>query len=185
MASESIRAQLRSYRAFLDVLYGILIGFLITRLQDFQFFTLTEQGSHVLLQIAPFVVLYLLYLLKLTLFWLGSRNSLKIMTEYAPYEVRSYHYLATIVSGLLITQVVSSLVFGSNLSSDSAVAPHVLYFLSWMTIGTVIGDAIPTLAIVLPVVHKQLTAARNRAELRKDRDSTRELTALMGHYDGQ
>jgi hypothetical protein len=181
MQPETYEHQFRSFQTFLDVLYGVLIGFLIARLHDFHFLGLTDGGLLAFQRVFPFVVLYLVYLLKLTLFWLGSRNSLKILCHYVPFTFRGYHYLGTILSALVITQVVSSTVCYCSAISNETILAYSIYFLAWMTIGTVLGDAIPTLAGVRPMVHKLLEAARTKAS---NKDREKEIEELRQHYDG-
>jgi hypothetical protein len=181
MHLESHEHQFRAFRVFLDSLYGVLIGFLIARLHDFQFFGLVDGGWPALERVLPFVVLYFVYLLKLTLFWLGSRNSLKILSYYVAYSFRGYHYLGTILSALVITQVVSSTVCNCGSIERQTLTAFTIYFLAWMTIGTVVGDAIPTLAGVLPMVRSLIEAAEEKATNKKRR---RELESIRDHYEG-
>jgi len=181
MHLENHEYQFRAFRTFLDGLYGVLIGFLIARLHDFQFFALVDGGWPALQRVLPFVLLYFVYLLKLTLFWLGSRNSLKILSYYVPYSFRGYHYLGTILSALLITQVVSSAVCNCSSVRIEMLTAYTVYFLVWMTIGTILGDAIPTLTGVLPMVRSLIRSAAGKTT---NKNRRKELEALRQHYDG-
>jgi hypothetical protein len=181
MSADSYEAQFRAFRTFLDGLYGVLIGFLIARLHDFRFFSVMEGGWPTLREVLPFVVLYSVYLLKLTLFWLGSRNSLRILSHYVPFAFRGYHYLAAIVSALFLTQVVSSAVCDCGAISSDALPAYSVYFLTWMSLGTLAGDAIPTLTGVLPTVHRLLEKARITHGTKR---RAKELEELRLHYDG-
>lgn len=181
MQPETYEHQFRSFRTFLDGLYGVLIGFLIARLHDFHFLGLTDGGWLAFQRALPFVVLYFVYLLKLTLFWLGSRNSLKILSRYTPFAFRGYHYLGAILSALVVTQVVSSAICDCSAIGNEAILAHSIYFLAWMSIGTVFGDAIPTLAGVSPMVSRLFEAARAKA---RNKNREEELEALRQHYAG-
>lgn len=140
-----------------------------------------DGGRSTLWPVLPFVLLYFVYLLKLTLFWLGSRNSLRILARYVPFPFRGYHYLGTILSALVITQVVSSAVCDCRAIGNDAIPAYSIYFLPGMSIGTILGDAIPILIGVLPMVHRLLESARTNAG---GKDRKKELEALRKHYDG-
>lgn len=181
MQPEKYEHQFQSFRTFLDGLYGVLVGFLIARLHDFHFLALTDRGWTAFQHALPFVVLYFVYLLKLTLFWLGSRNSLKILSHHVPFAFRGYHYLGAILSALVLTQVVSSAICDCSTVGSDAILAHSIYFLAWLSIGIILGDTIPTLAGILPMVHKLLRAATDKAS---DKKRKYELEAIREHYDG-
>lgn len=161
----------RAYQQFVDVLYGVVVGLAVARFADFHFLSLWTAENGTVSLFAPFVLLYVIYLLKLTLFWLGSRNSLHLLSHYIEFELRGYHYLGTIASALLMTQVIFSTVI--DCSSPGPCSAVVLYFLLSMTLGIVVGDAAPTLLAVIPKV---------RALISKVEVESKEIRLIRYHY---
>lgn len=142
------RDRIETYVNFIDTLFSIVVGFMLVEFRIL-FASIINEGLPILKYLVPFIVLYLLYMLKLAFYWFEAKSDFRIMTHFYSVNITREHYVFMILSAFLYSQLVSSLLKeGSIIKSDPSSV--FMGFILWQIMCIVFGDAIPTLTIIIP-----------------------------------
>jgi len=135
-----------SYINFIDTLFSIVVGFMLIQFRIFMISVINE-GFTILKYILPFILLYLLYMIKLALYWYEAKSDFQIMSYYYSVNITRGHYVGMIASAFLMAQLISSLIVEGSIKETKLESAFLLFIL-WLIMSNILGDAIPTLTII-------------------------------------
>lgn len=155
MVSDTIQ----SHISFIDRLFAIVFGFMLINFKEFGIIDLLYHNDIRLQLIIPFFFLYILFMIKLSFFWYESRNNLKILSTFYDIKIGRENYLSIVVSAFLFSQLITSVINDAD-KIQGNMNSIFFNFLVWLIIAIILGDAIPTLFVIIPRVQSYLIHKR-------------------------
>jgi hypothetical protein len=152
----SLRAE--SNIPFIDTLFAIVIAFMVAEFKDFGLQDMFGEGFKLILFIIllkfivlkylfPFLILYIIYMIKLSLFWFYVKVDLALLSYYHNFKLGWDYYIGMIFFCFLYLQLISSIIVNwQAISSD----PYSVFsnFIFWFMLANILGDGLPSLVFV-------------------------------------